>query len=45
MWPGINTDASGSYHREEVLPRPQSYVTEDVYVSDRPIPERVTNPE
>jgi hypothetical protein len=24
--PGINTDASGSYHREEVLPRPQRYV-------------------
>lgn len=27
-WPGINTDASGSYHRNEVLPRPQIYVEE-----------------
>lgn len=25
-WPGINTDAGGSYHREEVLPIPQSMV-------------------
>lgn len=27
-WPGMNTDASGSYHRNEVLPRPQIYVEE-----------------
>jgi hypothetical protein len=26
--PGINTDASGSYHREEVAPSPQRYVGE-----------------
>lgn len=26
-WPGINTDAGGSYHREEVLPIPQKLVT------------------
>ena len=25
-WPGINTDAAGSYHREEVLPIPQKMV-------------------
>jgi hypothetical protein len=25
-WPGINTDAAGSYHREEVLPIPQKLV-------------------
>lgn len=25
-WPGINTDAAGSYHREEVLPVPQKLV-------------------
>jgi hypothetical protein len=25
-WPGINTDAAGSYHREEVLPIPQQLV-------------------
>ena len=27
-YPGINTDASGSYHREEVVPHPQKYVGE-----------------
>jgi len=27
-YPGINTDASGSYHREEVVPVPQNYVGE-----------------
>ena len=27
-WPGINTDASGSYHRGEVIPHPQTVVTE-----------------
>ncbi len=25
-WPGINTDAGGSYHRDEVLPIPQKLV-------------------
>jgi len=39
--PGINTDASGSYHRDEVLPRPQTYVTEGMYTTDEPIPSRV----
>jgi cytochrome c oxidase subunit IV len=43
--PGMNTDASGSYHREEVLPRPQTYVTEDVYTTDKPIPSRVISPD
>jgi hypothetical protein len=27
-WPGINTDAAGSYHREEVMPIPQKLVEE-----------------
>ena len=27
-WPGINTDASGSYHRDEVMPVPQRVVEE-----------------
>jgi hypothetical protein len=27
-WPGMNTDASHSYHREEVLPIPQQVVDE-----------------
>ncbi len=25
-WPGINTDAAGSYHRDEVVPIPQNLV-------------------
>ena len=44
-WPGINTDASGSYHRDEVLPVPQTYVTEGVYATEAPIPPRPLNPE
>jgi hypothetical protein len=44
-WPGMNTDASGSYHREEVLPQPRDYVTEGVYTTDEPIPPRVINPD
>jgi hypothetical protein len=43
--PGINTDASGSYFRSDVLPTPQTYVTEDVYTTDEPIPERVISPD
>jgi len=43
--PGINTDASGSYRREEVQPRPQTYVTEDIYTTDEPIPSRVISPD
>jgi hypothetical protein len=41
MSPGINTDAGGSYHRTEINPTPQTYVTEGkVYVTDEPIPPR-----
>jgi len=43
--PGMNTDASGSYLRSEVLPRPQTYVTEDMYTTDKPIPARVISPD
>jgi hypothetical protein len=40
--PGINTDASGSYHLEEVSPRPQKYVGERrrVYASSRSLPDK-----
>ncbi len=46
-FPGMNTDASGSYHHEEVRPTPQKYVGDRrrLYATDRPIPPRVTNPE
>jgi len=44
-WPGMNTDASGSYHREEVLPQPRDYVTEGVYTTDEPIPPRIISPD
>jgi hypothetical protein len=44
-WPGINTDASGSYHRQEVLPTPQDYVTEGVYSTDKHIPPRSISPD
>jgi hypothetical protein len=42
-YPGINTDASGSYFREDVLPIPQRYVDErkKMYATSRTIPERV----
>ncbi len=45
--PGINTDASGSYHRDEVRPIPQKYVGErhKLYATSRRIPARATNPE
>ena len=43
--PGINTDASGSYYRSDVLPRPQTYVTEDMYTTDEPIPTRTISPD
>jgi hypothetical protein len=41
-WPGINTDASGSYHREEVLPVPQKYVGEstEIFTTEEPIEPR-----
>ena len=44
-YPGINTDASGSYHRNEVQPRPADYVTNDVYTTEEPIPSRVISPD
>lgn len=44
-WPGMNTDASGSYHRGEVLPTPQQYVTEDIYSTDKQIPPRSLSPD
>ncbi len=43
--PGINTDACGSYQRADVLPRPQTYVTEDMYTTDEPIPARAISPD
>lgn len=46
-FPGINTDASGSYHHEEVRPIPQRYVGErrKLYGTNRTLPARATNPE
>lgn len=44
-WPGMNTDASGSYHREEVTPKPQEVVGEKIYVTDLPIPPREISPD
>jgi len=45
-WPGINTDAGGSYFRREVNPTPQTYVMEDpIYVTDEPIPARAISPD
>lgn len=46
-FPGINTDASGSYHRDEVRPIPQKYVGErrKSYATRRTLPKRATNPE
>lgn len=42
-WPGINTDASGSYHRDEVLPKPQKFVREEIFTTDLPIEPRDTS--
>ncbi len=46
-FPGINTDASGSYHHEEVRPTPQRYVGDRrrLYANDKTLPRRATNPE
>jgi hypothetical protein len=47
-YPGINTDASGSYPRDEVVPTPQRYVSPRrgrVYATDKPLPPRSTSPE
>ncbi len=45
--PGINTDASGSYHREEVAPSPQHYVRErrQTYATRKTIPSSATSAE
>jgi hypothetical protein len=43
--PGINTDASGSYLREEILPIPQTYVTGGVYATEEQIPLRAISPD
>ena len=45
MSPGINTDASGSYHRDEVQPHPRDYVTEGVYATEKQIPPRIISPD
>jgi hypothetical protein len=38
-FPGINTDAAGSYHPEEVRPIPQKYVSErrNIYANRKPV--------
>lgn len=38
--PGMNTDASGSYHRDEVLPKPQKFVSEKIFSTDLPLEPR-----
>jgi hypothetical protein len=45
--PGMNTDASGSYHREEVVPIPQKYVGESttIFATDLPIEPRDISPD
>ncbi|HET8851353.1 MAG TPA: DoxX family protein [Ktedonobacteraceae bacterium] len=45
MSPGINTDASGSYHRDEVQPHPRDYVTEGMYSTEKQIPPRTISPD
>ncbi len=46
-YPGINTDAAGSYLPEEVRPVPQKYVGErrNIYNTRKTLPPRVTSPE
>ncbi len=39
-WPGINTDASGSYHRDEVVPDPRKVVKQEIFTTDLPIESR-----
>ncbi len=44
--PGINTDAGGSYHRNEINPTPQTYVIEGPeYATEQPIPPRALPPD
>ncbi len=42
-WPGINTDASGSYHRDEVNPATYHYVRQEVFTTDLPIEPQETS--
>lgn len=44
-WPGMNTDASGSYHRDEVMPKPQQYVRDKVFETETPIEPRTISPD
>lgn len=46
-FPGMNTDASGSYHHEEVRPTPQRYVGDRrrLYSTEKTLPRRATAPE
>ena len=46
-FPGMNTDASGSYHHEEVRPTPQRYVGDRrrLYATGKTLPGRATNPD
>lgn len=40
LWSGMNTDASGSGRREEVMPQPQRAAGEKIFTTDWPIPSR-----
>jgi hypothetical protein len=46
-YPGINTDASGSYERGQVTPNPRQYVGErrKMFATGRTIPARVISPD
>lgn len=44
-WPGMNTDASGSYHRDEVTPKPQEYVQDKIFEAGIPIEPRDISPD
>ncbi len=46
-FPGMNTDATGSYHLDEIRPTPQRYVGDRrrIYATDKTLPKRATNPE
>lgn len=44
-WPGMNTDASGSYRREEVMPTPQTQVGERIFTTDLPLEPRDISPD
>ncbi len=46
-YPGINTDASGSYEREYVVPNPRKYVGErrKMFATNRTIPARAISPD